>query len=336
MKARRRRRKGFDEERKRELRKDLERYFTLSKNLSVRDDNPYGNLANLQDEQLEQAQQFGHNFGDVSVFPEESQDREEEEDRDREKKTRKESKKKAKKDREKTSNQDNEKAFNFATGNWLDNDNETPYSKLALEQIQDQEEDRTEELYTQQIQYLVDLPGALESANQGHIIRPFHEPFLALEELLVMSERENPSLNAIQRLWLVWGKWETYYTAWHSVMRDDKRQLPGKGRDAWDDCYQERGIHELETTHLESTILRVMRREIIRKSEEERKYIDVPTPLQLHCFFLGLRRQDWDATSWQIVTPNGAVSKLQLEDDYSDYGDYEDRDDDDDDDDDDD
>ncbi len=326
MKARRRRRKGFDEERKRELRKDLERYFTLSKNLSVRDDNPYGNLANLQDgeldplTQLEQAQHFGHNFGDVSVFPEESYEQEPEEDRDEEKEDR---------DRENKSNENTTKTSSFATGNWLDNDNETPYSKLALEQIQDQEEDRTEELYTQQIQYLVDLPGALESANQGHTIKPFQEPFLALEELLVMSERENPSLNAIQRLWLVWGKWETYYTAWHLVMRDDKLQLPGKGRDAWDDCYQERGIHELETPHLESTILRVMRREIIRKSDAERQYIDVPTPLQLHCYFLGLRRQDWDATSWQLPTPNGAVCKLQLEDDYDSYEDYDDDDDDD-------
>ena len=311
--SRRRRRKGFDEERKRELRKDLERYFTLSKNLSVRDNNFSGGSVNIQDgqldpqSQLEQGQQFGHNFGNVSVFPEPPTEQEAEKD----------------------IKQDPEQASGPEKEYQIDNDNETSYSKLGLEQIQDQEEGRKEELYNQQAQYLVDLPSALESANQGHIIKSFHEPFQVLEELLVMSERENPTLNAIQRLWLVWGKWETYYTAWHGITRDDERQLPGKGRDDWDYCYQERGIYELETTHLENTILRVMRREIIRKSAEEREYIDVPTPHQLHGYFLGLRRQDWDATSWQLPTPNGAISQRQHEDDYWDDNNYDDDDDDD-------
>ena len=311
----RRRRKGFDEERKRELRKDLERYFTLSKNLSVSDNDFSNGSLNIQDgqlldpqSQLEKSQQFGHNFGDVSVFPEQTHEQETESD----------------------ITPDPEQEASSEKEQEIEKDNETVFSKLALEQIQDQEEARKEELYNQQAQYLVDLPSALESVNQGHIIKSFHEPFLVLEELLVMSERENPALNALQRLWLVWGKWETYYTAWNEITRDDQRQLPGKGRDDWNNSYQERGIHELEITHLENTILRVMQRDIIRKSTEEREYMDVPTPHQLHGYFIGLRRQDWDATSWQLPTPNGAITTPQLDDDYWDHQNHDDGDEDDD------
>lgn len=291
----RRRRKGFDEERKRELRKDLDRYFTLSKNISISDRNFSGQESNSQGQQLspeaqlEQSQQFGHNFGDVSVFPEQNFSHQESE--------------LASEEQESATPQNTE----------AENLNETLYSKLGLEQLQDREEARKQELYSQQAQYLIDMPGALESANQGHILKAFNEPFLVLEELLVMAEWENPGLDALQRLWLVWGKWETYYTAWHAVVNENTRQLPGKGRDTWSDRYQERGIHDLETAHLENTILRVMRREIGKKSEQEQEFINIPTHHQLHCYFLDLRRQDWDATSWQRRTPNGAATMLEQE-----------------------
>lgn len=294
MKTRRRRR-GFDEERKRELRKDLDRYFTFSKTISVSDRNISEKRSSSQEqqlspeEQLERSQEFGHNFGEVSIFPEENI-LEQEPDMIL-----------------------GEPESAAAQNTEAENVNETLYSKLSLEQLQAQEEPRTEELYTQQAQYLIDMPGALESANQGHILKPFNEPFLILEELLVMAAWDNPNLNALQRLWLVWGKWETYYSAWHAVVRDEERQLPGRGRESWSDRYQERGIHDLETTHLENTILRVMRREITQKSVEEQKFINIPTHHQLHCYFLALKRQDWDATSWQLPTPNGATAVLEEE-----------------------
>ena len=289
MKTHRRRRKGFDEERKRELRKDLERYFTLSKHISLGDRDTSERDNNLSEQnpeaQLEQAQQFGHNFADTAIFPPSQSEKPESVDQIP--------------SPEETSPEQKSPPEQ-------EHQNETLYSKLGLEQLQEQEEARTQDLYAQKAQYLLDLPITLESVNQGHILQAFNEPFLVLEELLVMAQRENPELDALQRLWLVWGKWETYYVAWHSIVREDERQLPGKGRESWSDRHQERGIHELETAHLENTILRVMRREIAQKSAEEQEFIKTPTHHQLHCYFLGLRRQDWDATSWQRPTPNGA------------------------------
>ena len=298
----RRRRQGFDEERKRQLRKDLSRHFLLSKKISTVTDNHNGYASNSTEtnqqlspeSQLEQRQQFGNNFGDVSIFPEQNN----------------------------TSKLESAEQESVAQQNIeTENTNESLYSKLGLEQLQDREEARKQELYSQQAQYLIDMPGALESANQGHILKSFNEPFLVLEELLNMAEWENPGLDALQRLWLVWGKWETYYSAWHAVVGENMRLLPGRGRDTWSDRYQERGVHDLETAHLENTILRVMRREIIQKSAQEQEFVKIPTHHQLHCYFLSLRRQDWDATSWQRRTPNGIDWKLEEDDDehYQEY-----------------
>lgn len=303
MKTRRRRRKGLDEERKRQLKQDLKRHFLLSKKIATTENTSASNseAASSSDNsqlspeaELNQAQQFGHNFGDVSVFPEQTQDLSQSESQ---------SEDTAAAEQESTTQQDIE----------AEDTNETYYSKLGLERLQDEEEARHQQLYAEQTQYLWDLPSALEASNQGHILKPFNEPFLVLEELLYMAEWENPGLDTIQHLWLVWGKWETYYAAWNSIVRDENRQLPGKGRESWSDRYQEKGSHELETTHLESTILRVMRREIAQKSAQEQEMTKVPTHHQLHCYFLDLRRQDWDATSWQRPTPNGA--DWQQEDD---------------------
>lgn len=309
----RRRRKGLDEERKRQLKQDLKRHFLLSKKIAKTDNSSDRQIdsevategSQLSPEaELERSQQFGHNFGDVSVFPEqnvsssEQQTASELDEQTSQSETARESQA-----AKFTPQQDNQ-----------NEENESLYSKLGLQQLQEQEEARQEQLYAEQTQYLFDLPAALESSNQGHILKPFDEPFTVLKELLFMARWENPELDALQRLWLVWGKWETYYAAWHSVIRDEDRQLPGRGREAWSDRFQERGLHELSTTHLESTILRVMRREMAQKSAQEQETSKIPTHHQLHCYFLGLRRQDWDATSWQRPTPNGA-DWLQEEDD---------------------
>ncbi|MEM6612390.1 MAG: hypothetical protein AAF652_09085 [Cyanobacteria bacterium P01_C01_bin.72] len=298
MKARRRR-KGLDEERKRQLKQDLKRHFLLSKKITQTDNNSARQF-NSQSEpsspetELERSQQFGHNFGNVPIFPQQTSSESPAESELAESATKSETTPEAK-ETESTPQQDRQ-----------NEENESLYSKLGLQQLQEREEARQEQRYNEQTQYLFDLPAALESSNQGHILKPFNEPFLVLEELLYMARWENPELDALQRLWLVWGKWETYYAAWHAVIRNENCQLPGKGKEAWSNCYQERGLHQLSTANLESAILQVMRREMAQKSTQEKEISKIPTHHQLHCYFLGLRRQDWDATSWQRPTPNGA------------------------------
>lgn len=321
----RRRRKGLDEERKRQLKQDLKRHFLLSKKISQTDSGSDRQInsetategSELSPEaEFERSQQFGHNFGNVAVFPEQASSESQAESELAEPTAQSETAPEAK-EAEFTSQQDSETP-----------ENESLLSKLGLQQLQEREEARQDGLYAEQTQYLFDLPAALESSNQGHILKPFNEPFLVLEELLFMARWENPDLDALQRLWLVWGKWETYYAAWHSVIRNEDCQLPGKGRESWSDRVSERGLHELSTTHLGSTILRVMRREMAQKSAQEQEMSKIPTHHQLHCYFLGLRRQDWDSTSWQLPTPNGA-DWLQEDDDeelrrgYSDVTDPE-------------
>ncbi|MBE9045001.1 hypothetical protein IQ255_11395 [Pleurocapsales cyanobacterium LEGE 10410] len=309
----RRRRKGFDEERKRQLKQDLKRHFLLSKKIATNDNNSdrlvnseaATETSSLSPETELERSQSGNSFGDVSIFPEQSISSSEEAALENPSQS------------ESWESLLKPKESEFAPQQEEQAENESLYSKLGLQQLQEQEEARQEQLYTEQTQYLFDLPAALESANQGHILEAFDEPFTVLEELLYMAQWENPELDALQRLWLVWGKWETYYAAWHSVIRNEARQLPGRGRESWSDRFQERGLHDLSTTHLESTILRVMRREIVQKSAQEQEMNKIPTHHQLHCYFLGLRRQDWDATSWQRPTPNGA-DWLREDDDLKD------------------
>ena len=146
----------------------------------------------------------------------------------------------------------------------------------------------------------------------------FADPFVILKELLWMSGRQNPNLDVIQRLWLVWTKWYSYYSAWFVINRDEERFLPGSNRtllnhDRNKSNYQYRGIHELETYHLENSLLQIMRWEFTRKTEMERQFSPVPNLSQLHGYFVGLKRRNWDSSSWQYRVNLG--TQLFMEDD---------------------
>ncbi len=338
---RRRRRQGLDEERKRELRYDLRDYFLWSKNLALTDaqdqslgfggENDSEAATATADRELdpqallERARKFGYNFADVSVLPPAQSGKQstqspsqqaEESKRDAQETTqtalpqeeKQESAHQPEKDGVKSEQEEQEQNF-------------SPYSQYVLEQMQQAQEEPNEPLYSEQVQYLVDLPAALESDNRdtGHSIKAFADPFLILKELLWMAGRQNPELEVIQRLWLVWTKWYTYYHAWSLVVRDEYRYLPGTNSslsgDRQQGDYQYRGIHQLETYHLENSILQVMRWEFAHKSELEKQFNPIPNLHQLHGYFVGLRRRYWDSTSWQYRVNLGAKLTLQEDDD---------------------
>ena len=329
---RRRRRKGLDEERKRELRHDLRNYFLWSKNLSLNEDHqthPLGFREGMDSEaatsktdqeldpqaQLERARKYGFNFADISMFPTSSgQDQFSQDSSTPEKKITGETEDGKQKpsflseDRDK---QDPSKP---------QEEEQSPYSRYVLEQMEQIREQQNQELYSGQVQYLVDLPAAIESDNRdlGHAVKAFVDPFVLLKELLWMAVKQNPELDVIQRLWLVWAKWSNYYLAWSWVSRGEYRYLPGQNLMRWGDRqgndYQHRGIHQLETYHLENAVLQAMRWEDLRRSSWERQFNPVPNLHQLHGYFVGLRRRHWDSASWQY-RPNLVTRFTMAEED---------------------
>ena len=325
MRIRRRRRKGFDEERKRVLRNNLRNYFINSKNLNY--DRPiYGNQGFGEDNyseaatasadieldpqaQLERARKSGFKFGNISISPPSNQERQNSPSAGKGNNQDESDSEKIKS--EKTSQEEGVKSEQE------EQDTSDFYTRYQLEQMEEAQEQ------TREVQHLVDLPAAIESDNRdigGHSIKAFADPYIILKELLWMARKLNPELDVMQRLWLVWAKWSTYYNSWFAVNRDEYRLLPGDNRMLKDDDgkqgnYNYRGIHQLETCYLESTILQAMRWEFAVRTELERQFNPMPTLSQLHGYFVSLNRRDWDRTSWQYRVNLGAKLAMQEEDD---------------------
>ena len=338
-----RRRRGFDEERKRELRQNLRDYFISSKNLANTSSGSFGSNSFSADSgdfseaavgsgdhqlnpegQLEKARQANYNFGNIGITPESVNqggtnqgDRSPEENQNQQEQINNEQQTENSQEEEssqagKQQEQQEEKKEKSQE------EDVSGYSRYQLEQLEKEREQEQKD--NSQIQILVDLPAALESDNRdlGHSVKAFADPYEILKELLWMSGRQNPNLDVIQRLWLVWAKWYSYYSAWYVINRDEDRFLPGSNRllvdqDRNKSNYQYRGIHELETYHLENSMLQIMRWEFTRKTELERQYNPMPTISQLHGYFVGLKRRHWDSTSWQYRVNLGA--QLLIEDD---------------------
>ena len=332
----RRRRRGFDEERKRELRQDLRNYFINSKNLNYSNNNGFsratsGNSfggdefseaafssADYQldpQSQLERAKQSNYNFGKIGISSP-STTQEEDKATTQEDKTTTE-----KQEEETTSKEKEKKSADKEKEESIKEEDTSAYSRYQLEQLEKQRQNKYQD-DPEKIQTLVDLPAALESDNRelGHSVKAFADPYLILKELLWMAGRQNPELDVIQRLWLVWTRWYGYYSAWFSINRDEDRFLPGRNsslpqKDRQKQNYQSRGIHQLETASLEGSMLQIMRWEFARKVEMERQFNPIPTVSQLHGYFVGLRRRKWDSTSWQYRVYLGSQLITEDEDD---------------------
>ena len=341
----RRRRRGFDEERKRQLRNNLRDYFISSKHLTYGNNSagqniPTGGFSEAAfgsadhqldpQSQLEKARQANYNFANIGITPEsvgqnpnqnQNQEQRSPEEDQQQANQEKESEKLSQdqeQDQEKSPSGEKQQDKEGKEKKQEKEEDTSPYTRYQLEQLEKEREQEYKD--TNKIQTLVDLPAALESDNRdlGHSVKAFADPFVILKELLWMAGRQNPNLDVIQRLWLVWTKWYGYYTAWFAINRDEQRFLPGSNRtlvnqDRNKSNYQYRGIHELETYHLENSMLQVMRWEFARKTEMERQFNPMPTVSQLHGYFVGLRRRQWDSTSWQYRVNLG--SQLFIEED---------------------
>ena len=346
---RNRRRRGFDEERKRQLRNNLRDYFISSKHLTY--GNNYSNLGSNIPQgdfseaafgsadhqldpqgQLEKAKQANYNFGDIGITPESAnqngnpqQEQRSPQENQQETLNNEQQNQTEQSDRESSEKEQQIDRGDRTPGDKADKEEKqkpnqeedtSPYTRYQLEQLEKERENEYKD--AGKIQTLVDLPAALESDNRelGHSVKAFADPYLILKELLWMAGRQNPNLDVIQRLWLVWTKWYSYYSAWYVVNRDEERFLPGSNRILVNQSrnksnYQYRGIHELETCHLENSMLQVMRWEFARKTEMERQFNPMPNLSQLHGYFVGLRRRQWDSTSWQYRVNLGAQLMIE-------------------------